>query len=152
MSISSEMEEILLLKKYIVKLEDNKNVIKSQMQTLLSNMAVLNRKFNNINQLDTKLKTSINIIQEDNKKVIIKQKETNEKMDFMLLRMKGMVEEQMRQSMKHIADLWFTCWVNAGKPSLQDVKFKEVEIEEEKIKEGTVKSREHAKTGSDIFD
>lgn len=66
--------------------------------------------------------------------------------------MKGMVEEQMRQSMKHIADLWYTCWVNAGSPSLQEVKFDVIEIEEEPIKEGTIKSREHAKTGLDIFD
>ncbi|MGB1019401.1 MAG: zinc dependent phospholipase C family protein [Chitinophagales bacterium] len=66
--------------------------------------------------------------------------------------MKGMVEEQMRLSMKHTADIWYTCWVNAGRPDMQDVKFEEVEIEEEKIKEGTVKSREHAKTGNDIFD
>jgi len=66
--------------------------------------------------------------------------------------MKGMVEEQMRQSMKHIADLWYTCWVNAGKPDLEDVKEEKVEIKEEEIKEGKVKSREHAKTGLDLFD
>lgn len=66
--------------------------------------------------------------------------------------MKGMVEEQMRRSMKHTADLWYTCWVNAGKPVLDEERFIEVEMPEEKIKEGTVKSREHAKTGLDIFD
>lgn len=66
--------------------------------------------------------------------------------------MKGMVEEQMRRSMKHIADLWYTCWVNAGSPSLQDVKFEVIEIKEEPIKEGAVKSRDHAKTGLDVFD
>ena len=66
--------------------------------------------------------------------------------------LEGMVEKQMQLSIKHIGDIWFTCWVNAGRPDLQDVKFEEVEIEEEKIKEGTVKSREHAKTGNDIFD
>lgn len=66
--------------------------------------------------------------------------------------MKGMVEEQMRQSMKHIADLWYTCWVNAGSPNLDDVKSDKIEIKEEPIKEGTIKSREHAKTGLDVFD
>ena len=66
--------------------------------------------------------------------------------------MKGMVEEQMRLSMKHTADLWYTCWVNAGKPALEDKKLEKFELEEEPIKEGTVKSREHAKTGLDIFE
>ncbi len=67
-------------------------------------------------------------------------------------KLKGMVEEQMRLSMKHIADIWLTCWINAGKPDLSDVKFEKVAIKVEKIQEGTVKSREHAKTGTDIFD
>lgn len=66
--------------------------------------------------------------------------------------MKGMVEEQMRQSMKHIADLWYTCWVNAGRPNLDDIKGVKVDLKEEEIKEGKVKSREHAKTGLDVFE
>lgn len=66
-------------------------------------------------------------------------------------KMKGMVETQMRLSMKHIADTWLTCWVNAGSPNLDDVKFQKIIIKEEPIKEGTVKSRDHSKTGLDIF-
>jgi len=65
--------------------------------------------------------------------------------------MKGMVEEQMRLSMKHIADTWLTCWVNAGRPDLTDIKLEKVTIKEEKLKEGSVKSREHSNTGLDIF-
>lgn len=66
-------------------------------------------------------------------------------------KLKGMVEEQMRLSIKHVADIWYTCWINAGKPDLSEVKFKKVEIKTEPIEEGKVKSREHAKTGFDIF-
>ena len=33
-------------------------------------------------------------------------------------RMGGMVEEQMRKSIKLISDTWYTCWVNAGLPEL----------------------------------
>lgn len=32
--------------------------------------------------------------------------------------MDGMVERRMRSSIKMVADIWFTCWVNAGKPDL----------------------------------
>jgi len=67
-------------------------------------------------------------------------------------KLKGMVEEQMRLSIKHSADTWYTCWVNAGKPDLSDVKFKKIDITIEPVKEGKkIKSREHSNTGFDIF-
>lgn len=66
--------------------------------------------------------------------------------------LKGMVEEQMRLSMKHTADLWYTCWVNAGSPELGILKDEKIIIEEEKIEVGKVKSREHAATGLDVFE
>ena len=65
--------------------------------------------------------------------------------------MKGMVEAQIKLSVKHLADTWLTCWMNAGSPDLSDVKFNKVNIKEEQIKEGKVKSRAHAKDGLDIF-
>lgn len=65
--------------------------------------------------------------------------------------MKGMVEAQIKLSVKHLADSWLTCWINAGSPDLSDVKFKKIIIKDEPIKEGKVKSREHAKDGLDIF-
>ena len=33
-------------------------------------------------------------------------------------RLQGMVERKMRSSIKLIADLWFTCWVDGGQPNL----------------------------------
>lgn len=33
----------------------------------------------------------------------------------------GMVERQMRLSLQHVADYWYTAWVNAGKPDLSDL-------------------------------
>ena len=32
-----------------------------------------------------------------------------------------MVEKQMRSAIKLTADFWYTAWVNAGKPDLQDL-------------------------------
>jgi hypothetical protein len=36
--------------------------------------------------------------------------------------LKGMVESQLRRSIKHVADVWFTCWVDAGQPDLSGIK------------------------------
>jgi len=33
----------------------------------------------------------------------------------------GMVEKQMRASIKMIADFWYTCWIDAGQPDLHDL-------------------------------
>ena len=68
--------------------------------------------------------------------------------------LKGMVEEQMRLSIKHLGDLWFTCWVNAGMPNLQNLESKEWKDEEEELflqNEGKIKSRSHAETGLDVL-
>lgn len=35
--------------------------------------------------------------------------------------LEGQVEEQMRASIKMVGDFWFTCWVDAGKPNLDDL-------------------------------
>jgi hypothetical protein len=35
------------------------------------------------------------------------------------LRLRGMVEQQVRHSIKLVADLWYTAWVDAGQPDLQ---------------------------------
>lgn len=45
----------------------------------------------------------------------------------------GMVERRMRQSIFSVASLWYTAWVNAGQPSLQELaakKFSNEEIKE----------------------
>lgn len=36
-------------------------------------------------------------------------------------RLKGMVEAQMREAIRMTADFWYTAWVNAGKPGLDDL-------------------------------
>ena len=63
----------------------------------------------------------------------------------------GMVERQMRASVKMVADFWFTCWVDAGQPDLEgligfefdDEIKKQIKEEQEAWKKRTVKSREH---------
>jgi hypothetical protein len=63
----------------------------------------------------------------------------------------GMVERQMRASIKLIGDFWFTAWVDAGQPdmkSLIDYKPSEDELlkrrqEVEEWKNRRVKSRDH---------
>jgi hypothetical protein len=65
--------------------------------------------------------------------------------------MKGMVERQMRASIKMIGDFWFTAWADAGQPDLKiliDYKPSEKELKKyreelEQWKKQTIKSREH---------
>ncbi len=65
--------------------------------------------------------------------------------------MRGMVERQMRASIKMTADFWYSCWVDAGQPELDgliDFEFdeeilKQMKEEQEYWKKRTVKSREH---------
>lgn len=47
----------------------------------------------------------------------------------------GMVERQMKRSIKMVGDIWYTCWVNAGQPDLDkliDIPFTEEELAERK--------------------
>lgn len=66
-------------------------------------------------------------------------------------KLNGMVEEQMRQSIKHIGDLWFTCWVNAGMPNLYkaeaDINWRDEDKVQLKENAGKIKSRSHSETG-----
>lgn len=63
----------------------------------------------------------------------------------------GMVERRMRASIKMVGDIWFTCWVDAGQPDVEELKSLEIgekakrKMKEEKKKweERAVKSREH---------
>src|SRR5699024_5534283 len=36
-------------------------------------------------------------------------------------KLKGQVERQMRAAVKMIGDVWYSCWVNAGQPNLNDL-------------------------------
>lgn len=44
--------------------------------------------------------------------------------------MGGLVERRMRSSIKMVADLWYTCWLNAGSPNLSATETKEISPEE----------------------
>lgn len=68
-------------------------------------------------------------------------------------RMNGMVEERMRESIRAIGSIWFTCWVDAGQPNLDllsDQPEVIIEQEEKLMKElnrayqlEAIKGREH---------
>ncbi|MCV9385601.1 zinc dependent phospholipase C family protein [Reichenbachiella ulvae] len=66
-------------------------------------------------------------------------------------RLNGMVERQMRASIKRIGDIWLTCWVDAGQPDIEsliriDLNEKEIlklELDRQAWKERIVDSREH---------
>lgn len=45
--------------------------------------------------------------------------------------MDGMVERRMRSAIKMVADVWFTCWVNAGSPDLNNLQEKPFTKEEQ---------------------
>ncbi len=66
-------------------------------------------------------------------------------------KLNGMVEEQMRLSILHIGDLWFTCWVNAGMPNLENTNensdWQDTEAKQLIENAGKIKSRSHAETG-----
>ncbi len=61
----------------------------------------------------------------------------------------GMVERRLRASIKLVGSVWYTCWINAGQPSLEgmsDVPLtedqkKQLNIEEEQYKNGKILGR-----------
>lgn len=63
----------------------------------------------------------------------------------------GMVERQMKRSIKMVGDIWYTCWVNAGQPDLEKLinhEFSEEELAERKLllekwKQQKYESRRH---------
>ena len=69
-------------------------------------------------------------------------------------KLNGMVERRMRLAIFSIASFWYTAWVNAGQPDLQEIakqKFSEADLKEyEKLndvwKNGKQKGREHDDT------
>jgi hypothetical protein len=55
----------------------------------------------------------------------------------------GMVERQMKNSIKMIADFWYTAWINAGQPDLNTDDFTLTEEEEVLSPDPKLKVREH---------
>jgi hypothetical protein len=64
----------------------------------------------------------------------------------------GQVERRMRATVKMVADIWYTCWVDAGKPNLDaiiDLEFteeekKQMEEEQEQWRQGKIEVRPEA--------
>ncbi len=54
--------------------------------------------------------------------------------------MDGMVERRMRSSIKMVADIWFTCWVNAGSPDLTNTETKDLSAQEKEEAEAEEKA------------
>lgn len=63
----------------------------------------------------------------------------------------GQVEKRMRAAIKMVGDFWYTCWVDAGQPDLNDLLDeknkedlqKEIEKEEKEWRKRKIKSRPH---------
>lgn len=47
-------------------------------------------------------------------------------------KLQNMVENQMKKSVKIVSDFWYSCWIDAGSPNLDDINLNEnIKIEEE---------------------
>ncbi len=58
----------------------------------------------------------------------------------------GMVEKQMKHAVQDLANFWYTCWVNAGKPDLTSLDPKELTERNEKFLKKDSKMIEKGKT------
>ncbi|KGE86794.1 MAG: zinc dependent phospholipase C family protein [Phaeodactylibacter xiamenensis] len=66
-------------------------------------------------------------------------------------RMKGMVEDRMRATILSIGSAWYTAWVDAGQPDLDNIdqyrlspeELEELQVLEEKARSGSQKGRAH---------
>ncbi|MDX2304975.1 MAG: zinc dependent phospholipase C family protein [Microscillaceae bacterium] len=66
-------------------------------------------------------------------------------------KLSGQVERRMRASIKMVGDFWYTCWVDAGQPTLDDLLNKkyldkaqeEIDQESKQWQENKIKTREH---------
>lgn len=66
-------------------------------------------------------------------------------------KLNGMVERQMRKAVKYVGDFWYSCWIDAGQPDLEELlnrEFTEEEIQQrkkelEEWKQKRFQSRDH---------
>lgn len=65
----------------------------------------------------------------------------------------GQVERQMRNTIKFVADLWYTAWINAGQPTLHEISNREfLEMREKHIPLEDLKDiREHEDQGKNTI-
>ena len=62
-------------------------------------------------------------------------------------RMRGMVEERMRASIRSVGSLWYTAWVDAGQPNMTETPTVEPVADqslEQQFQGGNIKGRQHA--------
>ena len=60
----------------------------------------------------------------------------------------GQVERQMKASIKAVADLWYTCWINAGQPDLStltsnDNDLNDTKEQKENLNESEIRPETH---------
>ena len=81
----------------------------------------------------------------------MKQYSTNYSMEYNRM-LDGMVERRMRKAVIAVGSLWYTAWVNAGEPDLDELLLSERDIAqmekeakelEEQFQGKTIKGREH---------
>ena len=60
-------------------------------------------------------------------------------------RLQGMVERKMRTSIKLIADLWFTCWVDGGQPTLNKLILEDNKIIKRRIDSLLIRDGSHGR-------
>jgi len=60
-------------------------------------------------------------------------------------RLQGMVERKMRASIKLIADLWFTCWVDGGQPTLNKLILEDNKIVKRRIDSLLIRDGSHGR-------
>lgn len=60
-------------------------------------------------------------------------------------RLQGMVERKMRASIKLIADLWFTCWVDGGQPTLNKLILEDNKIIKRQIDSLLIRDGSHGR-------
>ena len=60
-------------------------------------------------------------------------------------RLQGMVERKMRASIKLIADLWFTCWVDRGQPTLNKLILEDNKIIKRRIDSLLIRDGSHGR-------
>lgn len=59
------------------------------------------------------------------------------------VKLNGMVERQMQAAAQSTADMWFTCWVNAGQPKLVNLNFEKEALKKDSINSHDLRSVLH---------
>ena len=102
-------------------------------------------------ELNSRFPTDQKYTYENRGASIMKQYSTNYSMEYNRM-LDGMVERRMRKAVIAVGSLWYTAWVNAGEPDLDELLLSERDIAqmekeakelEEQFQGKTIKGREH---------